>query len=126
MAANPPVQGKYCSISEAETAGLLFLMLSSCNTINSVQIVFKVNISKYAVRLPIKRSEALISRCVTFVLFPLDLPVFTFTSCFILTIICVHLILIGFQNKNRVAILAELDKEKRRLQSQSVNNPGAR
>ncbi|XP_048037677.1 SOSS complex subunit C isoform X2 [Megalobrama amblycephala] len=33
----------------------------------------------------------------------------------------------GFQNKNRVAILAELDKEKRRLiQSQSMNNPGAR
>ncbi|TRY94528.1 hypothetical protein DNTS_027866, partial [Danionella cerebrum] len=32
----------------------------------------------------------------------------------------------GFQNKNRVAILAELDKEKRRLiQSQSMNNPGA-
>ncbi|XP_066567136.1 SOSS complex subunit C isoform X2 [Amia ocellicauda] len=33
----------------------------------------------------------------------------------------------GFQNKNRVAILAELDKEKRRLiQNQSMNNPGAR
>ncbi|XP_062870324.1 SOSS complex subunit C isoform X2 [Trichomycterus rosablanca] len=32
----------------------------------------------------------------------------------------------GFQNKNRVAILAELDKEKRRLiQNQSMNNPGA-
>ncbi|KAF4082731.1 hypothetical protein AMELA_G00154810 [Ameiurus melas] len=32
----------------------------------------------------------------------------------------------GFPNKNRVAILAELDKEKRRLiQSQSMNNPGA-
>ncbi|XDV53857.1 SOSS complex subunit C [Siphateles boraxobius] len=32
----------------------------------------------------------------------------------------------GFQNKNRVAILAELDKEKKRLiQSQSMNNPGA-
>ncbi|XP_056323354.1 SOSS complex subunit C [Danio aesculapii] len=32
----------------------------------------------------------------------------------------------GFQNKNRVAILAELDKEKRRLiQSQTLNNPGA-
>ncbi|XP_026863754.1 SOSS complex subunit C isoform X1 [Electrophorus electricus] len=32
----------------------------------------------------------------------------------------------GFQNKNRVAILAELDKEKRRLiQSQSMNSPGA-
>uniref|UniRef100_A0A3P8RQV0 SOSS complex subunit C n=1 Tax=Amphiprion percula TaxID=161767 RepID=A0A3P8RQV0_AMPPE len=31
----------------------------------------------------------------------------------------------GFQNKTRVAILAELDKEKRRLlQSQSMNNPG--
>ncbi|XP_071368162.1 SOSS complex subunit C [Centroberyx affinis] len=31
-----------------------------------------------------------------------------------------------FQNKTRVAILAELDKEKRRLlQSQSMNNPGA-
>lgn len=32
----------------------------------------------------------------------------------------------GFQNKTRVAILAELDKEKRRLlQGQSVNSPGA-
>ncbi|XP_028828423.1 SOSS complex subunit C isoform X1 [Denticeps clupeoides] len=32
----------------------------------------------------------------------------------------------GFQNKNRAAILAELDKEKRRLiQSQSLNSPGA-
>ncbi|XP_059401356.1 SOSS complex subunit C-like [Carassius carassius] len=32
----------------------------------------------------------------------------------------------GLQNKNRVAILAELDKEKRRLiQSVSMNNPGA-
>ncbi|MEQ2193430.1 hypothetical protein XENOCAPTIV_026230 [Xenoophorus captivus] len=32
----------------------------------------------------------------------------------------------GFQNKTRVAILAELDKEKRRLlQSQSMNSPGA-
>uniref|UniRef100_A0A8C6SIU7 SOSS complex subunit C n=1 Tax=Neogobius melanostomus TaxID=47308 RepID=A0A8C6SIU7_9GOBI len=32
----------------------------------------------------------------------------------------------GFQNKTRVAILAELDKEKRRLlQSQSVSSPGA-
>uniref|UniRef100_A0A3Q3K8C1 SOSS complex subunit C n=1 Tax=Monopterus albus TaxID=43700 RepID=A0A3Q3K8C1_MONAL len=32
----------------------------------------------------------------------------------------------GFQNKTRVAILAELDKEKRRLmQSQSLNSPGA-
>eukprot|EP00063_Salmo_salar_P028017 XP_014002852.1 PREDICTED: SOSS complex subunit C isoform X1 [Salmo salar] len=32
----------------------------------------------------------------------------------------------GFQNKNRVAILAELDKEKRRLiQNSSMNNPGA-
>uniref|UniRef100_A0A673MNS4 SOSS complex subunit C n=1 Tax=Sinocyclocheilus rhinocerous TaxID=307959 RepID=A0A673MNS4_9TELE len=43
-------------------------------------------------------------------------------SCFIYQSIG-HL---GFQNKNRVAILAELDKEKRRLiQSQSMNNPGA-
>lgn len=32
----------------------------------------------------------------------------------------------GFQNKTRVAILAELDKEKRRLlQGQSMNSPGA-
>ncbi|XP_021165620.1 SOSS complex subunit C-like [Fundulus heteroclitus] len=32
----------------------------------------------------------------------------------------------GFQNKTRVAILAELDKEKRRLmQSQSMASPGA-
>jgi len=33
----------------------------------------------------------------------------------------------AFQNKTRVAILAELDKEKRRLlqSSQSLNNPGA-
>ncbi|XP_050921548.1 LOW QUALITY PROTEIN: SOSS complex subunit C-like [Lates calcarifer] len=32
----------------------------------------------------------------------------------------------GFQNKTRVAILAELDKEKRRLlQNQSMNSPGA-
>lgn len=32
----------------------------------------------------------------------------------------------GFQNKTRVAILAELDKEKRRLlQGQSINSPGA-
>ncbi|XP_017276507.1 SOSS complex subunit C [Kryptolebias marmoratus] len=32
----------------------------------------------------------------------------------------------GFQNKTRVAILAELDKEKRRLlQSQSLSSPGA-
>ncbi|XP_073730174.1 SOSS complex subunit C [Misgurnus anguillicaudatus] len=32
----------------------------------------------------------------------------------------------GFQDKNRAAILAELNKEKRRLiQSQSMNNPGA-
>ncbi|XP_034560605.1 SOSS complex subunit C-like [Notolabrus celidotus] len=32
----------------------------------------------------------------------------------------------GFQDKTRVAILAELDKEKRRLmQNQSMNNPGA-
>lgn len=32
----------------------------------------------------------------------------------------------GFQNKTRVAILAELDKEKRRLlQSQSMSSPGA-
>ncbi|XP_029920371.1 SOSS complex subunit C-like [Myripristis murdjan] len=32
----------------------------------------------------------------------------------------------AFQNKTRVAILAELDKEKRRLlQSQSMNSPGA-
>ncbi|KAG7245155.1 hypothetical protein INR49_023721, partial [Caranx melampygus] len=32
----------------------------------------------------------------------------------------------GFQNKTRVAILAELDKEKKRLlQSQSMNSPGA-
>ncbi|XP_076019785.1 SOSS complex subunit C [Genypterus blacodes] len=31
-----------------------------------------------------------------------------------------------FQNKTRVAILAELDKEKKRLmQNQSINNPGA-
>lgn len=72
------------------------------------------------------RSEALISRCVSLELFLLDLRVINFTSCFIWTIICVNLILIGFQNKNRVAILAELDKEKRRLQSQSMNSPGAR
>ncbi|XP_033614970.1 SOSS complex subunit C isoform X4 [Fukomys damarensis] len=35
----------------------------------------------------------------------------------------------GFQNKNRVAILAELDKEKRKLLMQnqsSTNHPGAR
>ncbi|KAL2100532.1 hypothetical protein ACEWY4_004926 [Coilia grayii] len=32
----------------------------------------------------------------------------------------------GFQNKNRAAILADLEKEKRRLiQSQSMNSPGA-
>jgi len=46
--------------------------------------------------------------------------------CFKLTV-SAYLFLIGFQNKNRVAILAELDKEKKRLiQSQSMNNPGAR
>ncbi|XP_018589860.1 SOSS complex subunit C isoform X1 [Scleropages formosus] len=40
--------------------------------------------------------------------------------------ICERLTLTGFQNKNRVAILAELDKEKRRLmQNQCLNNPGA-
>ncbi|XP_052367833.1 SOSS complex subunit C-like [Oncorhynchus keta] len=33
----------------------------------------------------------------------------------------------GVQNKNRVAILADLDKEKRRLiHNQSMNNPAAR
>ncbi|KAM6985328.1 SOSS complex subunit C [Aplochiton taeniatus] len=31
----------------------------------------------------------------------------------------------GFQNKNRVAILAELDKEKRRLIQNQTMNPGA-
>ncbi|XP_046902611.1 SOSS complex subunit C [Hypomesus transpacificus] len=31
----------------------------------------------------------------------------------------------GFQNKNRVAILAELDKEKRRLIQNQTINPGA-
>lgn len=44
--------------------------------------------------------------------------------------VSVFLILLpGFQNKNRVAILAELDKEKRKLLMQnqtSTNHPGAR
>ena len=38
-------------------------------------------------------------------------------------------LILGFQNKNRVAILAELDKEKRKLLKQnqsSTNHPGAR